>query len=95
MSAAPRIGKRGAKSAPALTPWFSADTPPLRPGVYEMCGVLCPFHYWNGTAWMGIAGVHPHHLADQVATAPPMPKDITYHLHASWRGIADPSSAAK
>lgn len=34
-----------------VTPWFSAGTPPARPGVYERQVRLAPYSYWDGARW--------------------------------------------
>lgn len=85
----------GAVNRRKVTDWFPANTPPVRPGVYEMFDLPYPFHYWDGAQWLDIAGVRVRDVTNRrIKSAAPMPKFVSYHLDSPWRGLAaDPSKA--
>jgi hypothetical protein len=80
-----------------LTPWFPADAKPTRKGVYELQGLMYPYHYWSGRHWLHIADSSPSAFTKRaIKGLPPMAGHIDYIKNTPWRGLAsDPSKAVK
>lgn len=81
---------------PKLTDWIPASTPPVRVGIYEMRDLAWPYHFWDGSQWLGIAAGRARELTKKrIKNAGPMPRFCSYYLTASWRGLAsDPKASA-
>jgi hypothetical protein len=72
-----------------LTPWFSGDTPPIRPGVYERERLIIEqprYALFDGKTWW-IWASNP----EQAAKNPISPSAISDKRR--WRGILNPSES--
>jgi hypothetical protein len=79
-----------------LTPWLPADVKPVRRGVYELEGLLAPFHYFNGRGWCGAASRPDMKTLLQWRKEPPLDKiGCNYHIGKRWRGLASDPSAKR
>lgn len=75
---------------PKVTPWFPAEVRPVHAGIYEVEGVLAPFHYWDGKQWLHIAAIQPYDITKKdIRKAKPIAEWATYINSHQWRGLSE------
>lgn len=65
-----------------LTPWFSGDTKPVRPGVYErlFSNGCSAYSRWNGSVWFRARSTPEDAASREIRQSP-------FQRTLKWRGV--------